>query len=368
MTRGTPAAAAPVADAARPMVRLDQVAKSYGTVQAMRPISLDVRKGEFLTLLGPSGSGKTTLLNMIAGMTGPSEGRVWIDGKDVTETPPAKRGIGMVFQNYALMPHMTIFQNIAFPLQIRRVPSAEIRRRVMQVLEIVHLPQVADRKPRELSGGQQQRVSLARCIVYNPSLILMDEPLGALDKNLREQMQLEIRRLHIELGITMIYVTHDQEEALNMSDRIMLMNAGTVEQLATPRELYFAPCSRFAAEFIGVSSLLPAEISGPGMARLKDGSSIKVERGASAGEGHVMIRPESMRLAARADEPGALNAVSGTLQDTLVTGGIIKHFVALPTGETLVIQELENEHRTNFGRGDAVSVCWPAQAAIFLDR
>jgi putative spermidine/putrescine transport system ATP-binding protein len=361
-------AAAPVADAACPMVRLDRVAKAYGTVQALRPISLDVCKGEFLTLLGPSGSGKTTLLNMIAGMTGPSEGRVWIDGKDVTETPPAKRGIGMVFQNYALMPHMTIFQNIAFPLQIRRVPTAEIRQRVAKVLEIVRLPHVAGRKPRELSGGQQQRVSLARCIVYNPSLILMDEPLGALDKNLREQMQLEIRRLHTELGITMVYVTHDQEEALNMSDRIMLMNGGAAEQLATPHELYFAPCSRFVAEFIGTSSLVPAEITAPGMARLVDGTTVRIARGATTGLGHVMIRPESMRLIAPPGGASTPNAVHGTLQDTLVTGGTVKHFVTLRTGEMLVIQELENEHRTNFERGQAVSVTWPVNAAIFLDR
>jgi putative spermidine/putrescine transport system ATP-binding protein len=359
---------APALDATHPMVRLDQVAKAYGTVQALRPIDLEVRKGEFLTLLGPSGSGKTTLLNMIAGMTGPSQGRVWIDGRDVTETPPAKRGIGMVFQNYALMPHMTIFQNIAFPLQIRRVPAAEIRRRVTKVLEIVRLPHVAGRKPRELSGGQQQRVSLARCIVYNPSLILMDEPLGALDKNLREQMQLEIRRLHTELGITMVYVTHDQEEALNMSDRIMLMNGGAAEQLATPHELYFAPCSRFAAEFIGTSSLVPAEITGPGMARLVDGTTVVIARGATTGLGHVMIRPESMRLTALPGGASTPNAVHGTLQDTLVTGGTVKHFVTLRTGEMLVIQELENEHRTNFEHGQAVSVSWPVNAAIFLDR
>ena len=368
MTQDLTSCTAPATGVAHPMVRLDQVAKAYDAVRALQPISLEVPKGEFLTLLGPSGSGKTTLLNMIAGMTGPTQGRVWIDGRDVTETPPAKRGIGMVFQNYALMPHMTVFQNIAFPLQIRRVPAKEIRRRVMRVLEIVHLPNVADRKPRELSGGQQQRVSLARCIVYNPSLILMDEPLGALDKNLREQMQLEIRRLHIELGITMVYVTHDQEEALNMSDRIMLMNSGATEQLATPHELYFSPVSRFAAEFIGTSSLIPAEITNLGIARLNDGSVVRVERGATTGKGYVMIRPESMRLTALPDETGVVNTVRGTLHDTLITGGTVKHFVTLRTGETLVIQELENEHRTSFGHGQAVSVSWPTNAGIFLDR
>lgn len=352
----------------KPMVRLDNVSKSYGLLQALKETTLDVRRGEFLTLLGPSGSGKTTLLNMIAGMTGPTAGRVWIDGRDVTEVLPSKRGIGMVFQNYALMPHMTVFQNIAFPLQIRRLPKAEIRERVTKVLDVVRLPQVAGRKPRELSGGQQQRVSLARCIVYNPSLILMDEPLGALDKNLREQMQLEIRRLHGELGITMIYVTHDQEEALNMSDRIMLMNGGAVEQLATPHDLYFSPCSRFAAEFIGSSTLLPAAMEGPGVARLADGTAVTVNRGAASGTGHVMVRPESVRLSPT-DEPAFTgNALIGQLRDTLVTGATIKHFVAVPGDVTVLAQELANERRTVFRPGDPVRVTWPAEAGIFLSR
>ena len=357
-----------MAEALSPMVRLDQVAKSYGPVQALKAISLDVSKGEFLTLLGPSGSGKTTLLSMIAGMAGPTQGRVWIDGRDVTTVVPAKRGIGMVFQNYALMPHMTIFQNIAFPLQVRRVRAPEIRRRVMEVLEIVRLPHVADRKPKELSGGQQQRVSLARCIVYNPSLILMDEPLGALDKALREQMQLEIRRLHVELGITMIYVTHDQEEALNMSDRIMLMQGGAAEQVATPHELYTSPVSRFAAQFIGTSSLIEAEMVGLDRARLGDGSMVSVERGSPAGRGHIMIRPESMRLAVVPDTTAGMNTLMGTLQDTLVTGGLVKHFVGLSTGETLVVQELVDGQRMSFQHGQTVSVNWPANAAMFLHR
>src|SRR4051812_4109501 len=278
------------------MVQITGLRKDYGGIVALHETSLNVLAGEFLTLLGPSGSGKTTLLNLIAGMSAPSGGEIVINGRNVTDLPAEKRGIGMVFQNYALMPHMTIFQNIAFPLQIRRVAAAEIKRRVAEVLEVVRLPQVAGRKPKELSGGQQQRVSLARCIVYNPSLILMDEPLGALDKNLREQMQLEIRRLHAELGITMIYVTHDQEEALNMSDRILLMNGGQAEQIASPHDLYFSPCSRFAAEFIGSSTLLPAEVCGSGAVRLEDGTVVRVNRGAKSGKGHLMIRPESVAV------------------------------------------------------------------------
>ena len=350
------------------MVRLEGVSKSYGSVQALKPISLDVRSGEFLTVLGPSGSGKTTLLNMIAGMSTPTSGRIWLEGRDVTEVPPAKRGIGMVFQNYALMPHMTVFQNIAFPLQIRRVPASEIRNRVLKVLEMVRLPQLADRKPRELSGGQQQRVSLARSIVYNPSLILMDEPLGALDRNLREQMQLEIRRLHTELGITVIYVTHDQDEALNMSDRIMLMNAGATEQLAAPHDLYFTPCSRFAAQFVGSSTLLPAEISGSGIARVAGGSEVRVRRGATSGTGHIMIRPESMRLSHLGQHAADENMLHGILRDTLVTGSTIKHFVCVGDDLVVTVQELANERRTIFASGAPISVSWPVDAGIFLDR
>jgi putative spermidine/putrescine transport system ATP-binding protein len=350
------------------MVRLDRVSKSYALVQALKETSLVVRRGEFLTLLGPSGSGKTTLLNMIAGMTGPTTGRVWIDGRDVTEVLPSKRGIGMVFQSYALMPHMTIFQNIAFPLQIRRVPKAEILERVKKVLETVRLTEVAARKPSELSGGQQQRISLARCIVYSPSLILMDEPLGALDKNLREQMQLEIRRLHGELGITMIYVTHDQEEALNMSDRIMLMNGGAMEQLATPHDLYFSPSSKFAAEFIGSSTLLPAERTGADVARLRDGTRVRVHRGAPTGVGHVMVRPESMRILRDGELAPGENALVGQLRDTLVTGSTIKHFVSVSGDLTVLVQELANERRTVFRSGETVQVSWPVEAGVFLDR
>ena len=227
--------------AAAAMIELDGVAKSYGDVHALRRTDLSIAKGEFVTLLGPSGSGKSTLLNLIAGMIAPSAGRIVIDGRDATTLPTNQRGLGMVFQNYALMPHMTVFENIAFPLQVRRLPKAEIRRKVAEALDLIQLGHVADRRPRELSGGQQQRVSLARCIVYNPALILMDEPLGALDKKLREQMQLEIKRLHAELGITMLYVTHDQDEALTMSDRIVLMNGGRIEQQGTPDALYFKP-------------------------------------------------------------------------------------------------------------------------------
>lgn len=210
--------------------------------------------GEFLTLLGPSGSGKSTILNLISGATGVTSGRIFIDGRDVTEVPARERGIGMVFQNYALMPHMNVFDNVAYPLKIRRFPKAEIADKVRDVLARVGLTSFEARKPRQLSGGQQQRVGIARCIVYSPKIILMDEPLGALDKNMRDQMQEEIKRLHTELGTTIVYVTHDQEEALNLSDTVCLMESGRVAQIGPPEELYFSPANTFAAQFIGRST------------------------------------------------------------------------------------------------------------------
>ena len=244
-------------------LRIHALCKRYGDFVALAPTSLDVAKGEFLTLLGPSGSGKTTLLSLIAGLAHPDEGRILIDGTDVTHSPAYARDIGVVFQNYALFPHMTIEENIAFPLKMRKVSDAEARRRTAEALEMVHLPHVAKRYPRELSGGQQQRIALARCIVYRPSIILMDEPLGALDKKLRDQMQLEIKRIHRELGTTIVYVTHDQEEAMTMSDRICLMNAGAIEQLGTPQDLYFRPrsCSSPISSASPICSAPPCAVS-----------------------------------------------------------------------------------------------------------
>jgi putative spermidine/putrescine transport system ATP-binding protein len=356
------------------MVEISGLRKNYGTVTALKETELTVPAGEFLTLLGPSGSGKTTLLNLISGMTSPTKGKIVINGRDITYLAPEKREIGMVFQNYALMPHMTVAENIAFPLQIRKVPKAEIKQRVAEVLELVRLPHVADRKPKELSGGQQQRVSIARCIVYKPDLILMDEPLGALDKKLREQMQLEIRRIHSELGITMLYVTHDQEEALNMSDRIMLMNGGAVEQLGTPNELYFEPRTQFSADFIGASTLLEAsvvETGAPAVLTLEGGGRCRAfmhEPVPVGTVGKLLLRPEVLTLAKqKAVEPG-YNMLQGHLQSTLVTGGTSKHFVGLDSGTTVIVQELTNQETTRLEPGIAVTVTWPEAAARFLTQ
>ncbi|ANN65276.1 ABC transporter ATP-binding protein [Bordetella bronchialis] len=381
------------------MIELKQVSKRYGGVQALHPVDLAVRKGEFVTLLGPSGSGKTTLLNLIAGMVPPSTGRILIDGRDVTASPPSQRQLGMVFQNYALMPHMTVFENIAFPLRVRKLPRPEIVRKVHEVLELVRLPDLAGRKPRELSGGQQQRVSLARCIVYNPALILLDEPLGALDKKLREQMQLELRRIHAELGITMLNVTHDQDEALTMSDRIVLMNGGRIEQQDRPENLYFRPATRFAADFIGTANLLACQVRsvsedgvavstvfGDTQATPLDaaaspggtaGAAPAVAAGASA---YLLIRPESITMhqagplagggatdGAKPPMPAGMQGVDGILEDTIILGGIVRHHVRVAGSARMVVQEPNRRERVPLPRDAPVRLSWSHRDCLVLD-
>src|SRR6266567_8624280 len=237
-------------------VAVRDLSKSYGPATAVSGVSINVRAGEFLSLLGPSGSGKTTLLMMIAGFEAPTAGAIHIDDRDITELAPNKRNIGMVFQRYALFPHMSVADNIAFPLRMRRTPKAEIRRRVEAALALVQLEEYGGRLPSQLSGGQQQRIAVARALVFEPPVLLMDEPLGALDKNLREQMQIEIKRIQQSLGVTVIYVTHDQEEALTMSDRIAVMRNGCLEQIGSPTELYDNPATSFVADFVGKTNFL----------------------------------------------------------------------------------------------------------------
>lgn len=345
------------------MVELRQVSKRYGSITALSTVDLTVQEGEFVTLLGPSGSGKTTLLNLIAGMIKPSSGQILIKGEDVTNRPPSERKLGMVFQNYALMPHMTIFENIAFPLRVRKVPKAEIEQRVHDVLKLVKLPAVAQRKPKELSGGQQQRVSLARCIVYNPALILLDEPLGALDKKLREQMQLEIRRIHAELGITMLNVTHDQDEALSMSDRIVLMNEGKIEQIDTPERLYFEPRTTFSADFIGTANLLKGTIDTvtddyvtvitPYGHFRSPNPSMPAPRGA---EVRLLVRPESVKFmdSSTAD----YQILEGKIADSIVLGSVVKHHIQLSDTEQIVLLEPNKRDRPRLQRGHPVRVGW----------
>jgi len=353
----------PIATAASAMVELAGVSKRYGAVDALLPVDLSIGKGEFVTLLGPSGSGKSTLLNLIAGMISPTTGKITIDGRDATAMPTNARGLGMVFQNYALMPHMTVFENIAFPLQVRRMSRSEIRERVEKVLDLIQLRHVADRRPKALSGGQQQRISLARCIVYNPTLILMDEPLGALDKNLREQMQLEIKRLHAELGITMLYVTHDQDEALTMSDRIVLMNGGRIEQQGPPEQLYFEPETVFSAQFIGSSNIIAGQVmeTAGGKAIHTAIGTFPVEhaqRSFAPGEPAVLlVRPENLLLV---DESTNLPNVAGRLEDSIVMGGVVRHFVRCSDGSAIIVQELNQPGQPRPARGATVRAGWNA--------
>jgi putative spermidine/putrescine transport system ATP-binding protein len=336
---------------------------------ALDRTDLHMAEGEFLTLLGPSGSGKTTLLSIVAGLIAPTEGEVWIDGQHATDLPPFKRGIGMVFQNYALFPHLTVHENIAFPLRMRRRSNADVDQEVSRVLDIVKLSHLGGRLPRELSGGQQQRIALARCIVYNPSIVLMDEPLGALDKNLRDHMQMEIKRLHTELGITVLYVTHDQEEALAMSDRICLMNNAKIEQIGAPSDLYFRPRSVFAASFLGESNILPGTVVEAGdktVVRHGEGRAIiapadsrfRVNQPVS-----WMVRPEGLRVTT--GEPPLENSLNGELHDVVFAGGVTKIHVRTKEGDILIAKELTSPHRIP-SKGDAVIVSWRGEDTILL--
>ena len=246
-----------------PGIRAETLCKSFGSFTALDSVSIDVRPGEFLTLLGPSGSGKTTLLNIVAGFIRPDAGSLWFSGEDVTQRPVHERGLGMVFQNYALFPHKSVYENIAFPLRVRKLGKDEIAERVNGVLDLVQMSGLGGRSISTLSGGQRQRVALARAVVFSPRIVLMDEPLSALDKNLREQMQVEIRHLHEKIRATTIYVTHDQREALTMSDRIAVMNKGRIEQCDTPDRIYENPASRFVAGFIGETTLVPVVAASP---------------------------------------------------------------------------------------------------------
>ena len=351
------------------------LAKRYGDFVALAPTDLVVADGEFLTLLGPSGSGKTTLLSLLAGLVPPDEGIVRIGAQDVTYAPPYERDIGVVFQNYALFPHMTIAENIAFPLKMRKIPEAEAKKRAREALEMVHLPHIAGRYPRELSGGQQQRVALARCMVYKPSIILMDEPLGALDKKLREHMQLEIKHLHRELGTTVVYVTHDQEEAMTMSDRICLMNAGRIEQLGTPADLYFRPSTLFVADFLGESNMMPASL-GPRTgdeAEVRLGSTGLPGRALANGQDlppgspvRVMVRPQNLTIARPSDDgaPGVMGRVS----DVMVTGSLTKVYMqplddALPP---LVAAFATRNEAEAIRIDDVLALSWDSRDAVVI--
>ncbi len=347
-------------------IQIDGLSKVYGNFTALEPTRLEVQRGEFLTLLGPSGSGKTTLLQMVSGLTPPSSGRMLIDGEDWTDRPVHDRNMGLVFQHYALFPHMTVAENVAFPLRMRKVAATEIRERVDDVLRKVQLDSFAHRFPKELSGGQQQRVALARCFVFRPEIILMDEPLGALDKALRETMQLEIRRLHREFDTTLIYVTHDQEEALVMSDRICVMNHARVEQIGTPHQIYSDPQTIFAATFIGHSNLIRGRLTGQdghGMATIYTAAGTFAGRFAHSdaheAEYALIVRPEQVRLGAAGGE--GFNELRATLRDIVYIGSDNRLLLTLSDGTEFSVR-LSPADSAGLGIGEEITVHWPVEA------
>jgi putative spermidine/putrescine transport system ATP-binding protein len=353
-----------------PIVRLENLSKKYGDQIALSSVDLSIERKEFITLLGPSGSGKTTMLHLIAGLVAPTDGKIWINGVDATDMPPRQRGLGMVFQNYALLPHMTIFDNVAFPLRVRKRPRNEIDDKVMVALNLVQIGNLKHRKPNQISGGQQQRAAIARCIVYAPAITLMDEPLGALDKKLREQMQLELKKLHAQLGMTLLYVTHDQQEALTMSDRIVLMNVGRIEQIGSPSDLYFNPVSIFAAEFLGDSNLLAGvilEAGAPIRVRIGGDRIVAAQRGAAVRPGQtvrLMVRPENVRLLRNGREEPHQNRLAGVVADTIIMGGIVKHYIRLPDESLLVVQELNRGGQAIPTPGQKAELAWSADDTI----
>jgi spermidine/putrescine transport system ATP-binding protein len=354
-------------------IELVGVTRRFGSVVAVRELSLGVARGEFLTLLGPSGCGKTTTLNMIAGFLRPDEGQILLGGRRVEHLPPYRRDTAMVFQQYALFPHMTVAENVAFGLQMRKVPKPEIGRRVERVLEIVRLPGLGNRRPSQLSGGQQQRVALARAIVTEPTVLLLDEPLSNLDLKLRESLRLEIKGIQRELGITAIYVTHDQGEALVMSDRVAVMNQGVVEQIGSPTEIYEQPRTAFVAEFIGTSNFLRGRLAAGdnGLARviLPNHIELRVRRRATdqeprtAGDVLIMIRPEHLALGRTA---GELNALPASIKEVVYLGSYIRYVAELASGDLVMVEEQNVPGAARGAVGESVVLRVAPEHCLFL--
>ena len=365
---GTPEGVDASADSGEPTVRLDRVSKHFGDLVAVREMELDIARSEFFTMLGPSGCGKTTTLRMVAGFEQPTAGRVLIDGQDVAGLPSYRRPTNTVFQSYALFPHLSVRENVAFGLRRKKVPKAEIADRVESELERVGLAAEINRKPNQLSGGQQQRVALARALVNLPKVLLLDEPLGALDLKLRKGLQVELKRIQRDVGITFVYVTHDQEEALTMSDRIAVMSNGVIEQVDTPETVYERPSTTFVAGFIGVSNLMPGQVTqangGRGTIRLDTGLEVEVAiDGITAGERcHAVVRPEKLDIghASEAARDG-LPSVEGVVESSVYLGTSTQIVVRIP-GEvsmTVLVPNASEAERARLpGGGAAVRLCW----------
>jgi putative spermidine/putrescine transport system ATP-binding protein len=344
---GDPQAAADQADGAALAIRVRGLRKNYGGVVALASVDLEIRLGEFFTLLGPSGSGKTTLLRLIAGFERPDGGTIELAGREISKVPPYARDVNTVFQDYALFPHMTVAENIQYGLKVRRVAKAERQERGDRALEMVRLGGLGERKPAQLSGGQRQRVALARAIVNEPQVLLLDEPLGALDLKLRQEMQVELQHVQREVGITFVYVTHDQEEALSMSDRIAVLSAGRIEQVGSPLEVYERPQTDFVAGFIGISNLIE-----------RDGR-------------HMTVRPEKIRLLGVGEEPAqGAHVETGTIRDIAYVGMITRYAVALDAGGELVVAR-QNEQApaaTHDAHGSSVRIAWLPEQTITISH
>lgn len=346
------------------IVSLIEVEKRFGSNQVVKKMNLEIMEGEFLTLLGPSGCGKTTTLRMIAGFEDASAGVIKVQGERIEDKEPYQRDVNTVFQNYALFPHMSVFDNVAYGLTIKKVPKEEIKKRVLEMLELVQLKGYEKRKPDALSGGQKQRVAIARALINNPKVLLLDEPLGALDLKLRKQMQLELKRLQRKLGITFVYVTHDQEEALTMSDRIAVMNAGVIEQLAVPNEIYDRPKTKFVAGFIGESNIFD------GTVKAVDGDLITVETGAGTvqvkGSGfqeretmHVSVRPEYVEVS---KEPIPGFDLKGTVKDFIYMGTVVKTAVDMKDGMEVRYSRFEQDYSVK--EQETVYLYWRPEKAV----
>jgi putative spermidine/putrescine transport system ATP-binding protein len=350
-------------------IELRSLTKHFGSVKAVDDISFKTQPGSFVTLLGPSGSGKTTTLNIIAGFEAPNSGEVLLDSKPITLIPTYKRNIGMVFQNYALFPHMTVLQNIAYPLQMRGVKKSLIHEMVGDALQMVQLEGFEKRYPRQLSGGQQQRVAIARALVFKPPLLLMDEPLGALDKKLREQMQIEIKRIQNQTGVTVVYVTHDQEEALVMSDQIIILNQGRLQQIGNPREIYDQPQNRFVASFIGETNLFEAEICHENsrhvvaLHELGATLDLPIDRSFAAGKRHVSIRPEMLWLGSKTDDH---ESIKGKIEELIYIGESTKYIVNV-SNKRVVIRHPKRTDTGLFKKGDQVTLQFNIADMVFID-
>ena len=356
-------------------LELHNVFKLFGSVKAVDDVSLNIEHGEFLTLLGPSGSGKTTTLNMIAGFEIPTRGDILLENEDITTVAPNRRGIGMVFQNYALFPHMTVYDNIAFPLKMRKIAADKIRTMTRETLELVKLPGFDPRYPHQLSGGQQQRIALARAIVFQPQILLMDEPLGALDKKLRDHMRLEIKHLQESLNITVIYVTHDQEEALTMSDRIAIMNEGRIVQIDTPVELYESPANLFVADFIGESNFLQGRVAETKSDRTaietRQGIKVWVRKSSQMESGEeisVAVRPEKIQiLASEQDGPNEIvNRFTGRIEEIVYLGEAKIYRVSLAPDVIIEAKVQSGPGAQKYNTGDKIVVGWQTRDGLAL--